>query len=473
MTAESNPGSPSIVAGAGARTADLAIRVRTADQSSHTGGAGTAIVREGTEQNDLRARDGPKGASVDQSRRSVLRAASIGLAGSAALLTACETQGSASASAPVHDLHVSHFGATGDPAKDDAPSIQAAVDAAAALPNGRVKLHARHAFGSAVVIPRGVALVGLGARQTILSHLPGYSGWIFQIDDAGRSGQVQAADETYTLEDDHSGVELRDFCINGLDRSTVRNGIRVNRADDLLVDNVTVMFCRGVAMQVGGWEVPDSGSVRESDFRRLRVYKCGDEGVPGLVIQNDPANSGDGTNQLFFHQLRYVYNHSGIVVRNDNPVETLRRVVFNDMQLHGLSHSDIGNVVDHDLMLLHGNVTSVVLVNVMANSSGSGHAVVRTEGSPSAGDPSGLTMTNLNVSNCEGDVLVVDALADLTCSARVSTDTISGQVLRVADGAGLQSFDVRLNGTSNPASKVSIPSSEWGNGTVLYAGQPL
>jgi hypothetical protein len=223
---------------------------------------------------------------------------------------------------------VRDFGATCDPDISDSPALDRAIAEAEASggPAAAIRLGRYHRLDREHVVRRGLTIEGGGQRATLLAPAPTFSGWMLTIDGADRDGEWQAEDTTYDPAADRSGVELRHFMVNGLDRSRTHQGLRhrglrVLRGDDVLLDNVGFGFLRGTALQLGSGSGRDTvGAVRESDLRRVRVYKSGDgPEVPAVLVQNSPVGSGDGTNQVYAHQCRFVYNHGGIVIRNDSP----------------------------------------------------------------------------------------------------------------------------------------------------------
>jgi hypothetical protein len=372
---------------------------------------------------------------------------------------------------------VRDFGATCDPEISDSPALDRAIAEAEASggPSAAIRLGRYHRLDREHVVRRGLTIEGGGQRATLLAPAPTFSGWMLTIDGADRDGEWQAEDTTYDPAADRSGVELRHFMVNGLDRSRTHQGLRVLRGDDVLLDNVGFGFLRGTALQLGSGSGRSTvGAVRESDLRRVRVYKSGDgPEVPAVLVQNSPVGSGDGTNQVYAHQCRFVYNHGGIVIRNDSPRETLRRVVLSDTQLHGLSHGgSVGNAVDHDLLTIEGGVISVVIQNLVTNGSAAGKSVIRCRASRSSGrNPSGLVIQGLIAGECDGDIVKVDALADLSLEGRFSLGSIKGKILRVRKGSQMAGYRVEAVGTGDPDGRFAIARDVAPRGTVSWFGK--
>ena len=401
------------------------------------------------------------------SRRDMLAVGAVGAVGAVAL------GAGRAAAAPLTTsvLDVYDFGARGD-GSDDRAAIQRAINEAQASggPAPLVRLAGRHGLSGELRIDRGIAVTGSGSRGALLHPVNGYTGWLCTVVDAGRNGQWQAGDATYTPQYDLSGVELSNLHFNGLDRNNLSRGLRVLRADDLLLDNVTLGFFSGTALQLGAGpgDGVSGGSVRESDLRRVKVYKSGNgPGVPGAVFQSSPTGATDGTNQVYASQFRYVYNHGGLVFRNDNLKQKVRRIQIDQMQLHGLTHSSVGNVVDHDLVTFEGGLIEISLTNVLANGSGPGRALFRSKSS-AGGRPVGVTV-DVRASGCEGDVFVADALGQLDLDL-YAAGGIDGDWVRIPDTSGLSAYAVLLSGSVGyDASKVKHP----GRGTVLWHNKPV
>lgn len=367
-------------------------------------------------------------------------------------------------------LDVYDFGARGD-GSDDRAAIQRAIDEAQASggPAPLVRLAGRHGLSGELRIERGISITGSGSRGTLLHPVNGYSGWLATILNSGRNGQWRAEDSTYTPQYDRSGPELTNLHFNGLDRNKTSKGLRVLRADDLLLDNVTFGFFRGTGLQLGAGpgDGIDGGSVRESDLHRVKVYKCGNgPAVPGAVFQSSPTGSSDATNQVYASQFRYVYNHGGLVFRNDNPGEWVRRIHIDQMQLHGLTHGkSVGNIVDHDLVTFEGGLINIALTGVFANGSGAGKAAFRVKPNAAGVVPVGIKV-DCSASGCEGDVFVADGAGAVELDMYAGGE-LAGAWARVSN---CSRYQLRLAGsTAYSARKVKHP----GSGVVTWQGLPV
>lgn len=340
----------------------------------------------------------------------------------------------------------------------------------------------RHLEVSATqVIGRGITLQGAGTRGTIIEPAAGFSGWCFDVQDAGRNGQWQIDDTLYDETVDQSGPEFRDLMIVSPDRANAAKGIRVARADDLLMDNVQLGNLRGTALQLGNDAAAITvEGVRESELRRLKIYACGDTGgVPAMLVTCGSSGTGDGTNHVYFQQSRFVYNYGGTVFRNHHASATIRRCIFSDCQFHGRSHASTGDISDHDLITLEGGVSTIEMHGCIVNGSGVAPlAIIRTkESATSLRDPQGLIISNMSAAETVGDVLAVEQLSDLAMSGRFATASIDGAVLRVGASSGLLCFDVRAVGAvafgSAPTTKFVIPSGTQANGAVTWGGKTI
>lgn len=367
-------------------------------------------------------------------------------------------------------LDVATFGAKGD-GSDDTRAIQSAIDEAEASggPCPMVRLGLRHGISDELVVSRGVAVQGMGSRNTLVHHVNGYTGWLLTIFDAGRSGEWQAQDDDYTPARDLSGATVRGIGFNGLDRTLRRHGLRVLRADDLLLDDVTCGFLAGTALQVGAGPGDDiaPGAVRESELNRVKVFKSGDgPDVPAAVFQSAPTGSSDGTNQVYGMQFRFVYNHGGLVFRNDNPGEWVRRIQLDQVQLHGLTHGKTtGNITDHDLCTFEGGLINVSMTGVQANGSGEGRALWRVKPNAAGTRPVGINVAAA-VSGCAGDAFVAEDVAALSLDL-YSGGGIAGDLVRLDKASN---YEVRLRGTgSYDPAKVKHPA----RGSVFWHGQQV
>lgn len=344
----------------------------------------------------------------------------------------------------------SSYGAKDDGVTDDALAIGRAVQAAEDAGGGRVLLGRRPVIGSTVQVTRGVTIEGGGSHATFITPKAGFTDWLFEVD-APRNAEWQIGDTTYDAANDLSGPILRGFHINGLDRANSHKGIYIKRADDLLMDDVLLGFLNGTALAVGSDPSElEVGGVRESDFRRVKIYKCGSEGgVPALAIQNASSGTGDGTNQLVFDNCRIVYNHGGTLIRNHHATETLRRITFNDTQWHGLAHPSIGELADHDIVTMEGRVISVHFAGTTRiNGSGTGPlALFRSKVSATTGvGPQGIVFDDLEATETVGDVFGWDSCSDLKMYGRIALGTVDGAFIRVGATPNLLGFDVRLTG---------------------------
>lgn len=337
-------------------------------------------------------------------------------------------------------------------------------------------------------IKRPISIVGQGSRGSRIRHAGSFTGPVFRGASLKRDGEWEstvssAPIQTYDRRDDRGGLELRDFAIIDDDRSIAgRRGVYILDGDDLLMDNVTFGFLTGTALKLGADDADvresgvASGRIRESDFRRLRIYRCGSGSpsgspdVPAFVLQNG-NDAGDGTNQNYFHQFRYVYNEGRMLIRGaGNAGNSLRRTVFRDMQLHALADNSGWKPVQYfpfDLVTLEGAVRETFVDGLMVNGNRAGTACFALKGHAlNAETPKRLVIRNANVVNVHGDLVRVEK-GDSVAVDGTGLGSVAGLILRADAGSGLSRFYVHELGINSPAGKVSAPGAI---GKVLYSG---
>lgn len=346
---------------------------------------------------------------------------------------------------------------------------------------------ADYAADSTIDITRPISIVGEG-RASRIRHAGTFAGPVLRATDLKRHGQWESTVgtgpiQTYDPEADGGGLTLRDFVVIDDDRSVAaRDGIYLLDADDVLMDNVMFGFLTGTALTLGADDADArapgvaSGRVRESDFRRIRVYRCGSGSpsgspdVPAMVLQNG-NDAGDGSNQNYFHQLRFVYNEGRMLLRGPgNDGNSLRRTIFRDMQLHALADNDNWNPVQYfpfDLVTLEGAVRETFVDGLMVNGNRAGTACFAMKGHTlNAEIPRRLVIRNANVVNVHGDFVRVDR-GDSVSIDGTGLGSVAGEILRASEASGLDRYYVHEMGINNPAGKVTAPGA---TGTVLFSG---
>lgn len=343
---------------------------------------------------------------------------------------------------------------------------------------------------STINITRPITIMGGGIR-TRIRHAGTFAGPVFRVENLKRSGQWESTAgsgpiQTYDEFADDSGMTFRDFAIVDDNRSVAnRQGIYCLDADDMLMDNVQFGFLTGTALKLGAdnadGAVPgvSSGRIRESDFRRIRIYRCGSGSptgtpdIPALILQNG-NDAGDGTNQNFFHQLRFVYNEGRMLIRGAGfDGNSLRRTIFRDTQLHALadnSNWSPSKYFPFDLVTLEGAVRETVFDGVTINGTKAGTFGWRMKGHDlNTQTPKRLTLRNINVVNMAGGLVRVDK-GDSVAIDGTGLGAVGENVLSVAADSGFSAGYINELGINSPVGKSSV-----GAGTVraYHHGAPV
>ncbi|GEM_PF-1019873 len=194
------------------------------------------------------------------------------------------------------------YGAVGDGRSNDAPAIQAALDAAAAAGGGRVALApGTFLIGATLRVPSNVQLVGAGSA-TVLSAADQLNTHVLRNadEDRGNAGVLLAS---FVVE----GNKQRQTALPDLDLQTlirmrrlsnsriqgvwVRNGIAhgigLATAAGVAVESCTAERCNGIGIACVALAGTSSHDVR------IRTNICRDNGLDGIIV--DAGYSGDGT----------------------------------------------------------------------------------------------------------------------------------------------------------------------------------
>lgn len=345
---------------------------------------------------------------------------------------------------------------------------------------------------STINITRPFTLQGGGVRGTRLRHAGAFTGPLFRCENLKRSGEwestvgsgpIQTYDETV----DDGGMTFRDFSIVDDDRSVAnRHGIYCLDADDMLMDNIQFGFLTGTALKLGADDADalisgvSSGRVRESDFRRIRIYRCGSGSpsgspdVPAFILQNG-NDTGDGTNQNFFHQLRFVYNEGRMVIRGaGNGGNSLRRTIFRDTQIHALADNANWTPVQYfpfDLVTIEGAVRETLFDGLTINGNKAGTYCFRLKGHAlNAETPKRLVIRNANLVNVHGGFVKVEK-GDSVMIDGAGLGSAEEFLLSVDAGSGLQKYHIHEFGINQPtAGDMDVNA---GSGTVYSHGTNL
>ena len=278
-------------------------------------------------------------------------------------------------------------------------------------------------------------LGGFGIRGTRITHASGFTGFVFSGKEMKRDGEWEGSSGSeptpiYDEADDDGGMTISGFSIVEDNRNTAGvNGIEFWDVDDLYMSNLQFGYLTGTALKLGADDDEvgtvsgmAAGRVRESDFERIRIYRCGDGSpdgtpdVPAFILQNGDHATSDGTNQNFFSHFRFVYNEGRMLLRGGaGSSNSLRRTIFRDMQLHGLA--DNNNWVPEqwfpfDLVTLEGAVRETLFDGVTVNGNRAGTACWAMKAHPtdtgSGAQPKRLILRNINAVNVHGDLVRVE-----------------------------------------------------------------
>ncbi|HEX6248233.1 MAG TPA: hypothetical protein VFZ64_10210 [Nocardioidaceae bacterium] len=347
-----------------------------------------------------------------------------------------------------------------------------------------------YAATDTITLSRPISIRGGGPRATRIRHAGTFNGPVFSIPMMKRNGEWESNVSgrpipTYDALDDDSGPELRDFAIIDNDRSVANvQGISLQRVDDLLMDNVTFGFLTGTALKIGGDPGTGNGSVgsgcvRESDFRRIRIYRCGSGSptgspdIPALIVQHNDYSSGDGTNQNFFHQLRFVYNEGRMLIRQPNGSSSnLRRLIFRDSQIHALDARTFqpNQYNPFDIVTIEGDCREIYFLGLTTNGNraGTGFFRLKAAANNTALTPKRVVIKDANAVNIYGDFLKVSQATSFVLEGMFSG--VRGYLVNVAGGSGLTNYYVHAQGTSTAAGKLA---GLTGSGSAWFNGQPV
>lgn len=343
-------------------------------------------------------------------------------------------------------------------------------------PSAVVLLGKYYEANSTIDFTRPFTILGGGTRGTRIRHAAGFTGYVFRGREMKRDGEWEGSSGSqpttvYAEDDDDGGMTLAGFSIVEDNRNTANVcGIDFWDVDDLLMENIQFGYLTGTALKLGAHDsevgtVPGmaAGRIRESDFRRIRIYRCGSGApnstpdIPAFILQNGAHATSDGTNQNFFHQFRFVYNEGRMLIRGGaGSGNSLRRTVFRDMQLHALADNKVWSPAQwfpFDLVTIQGAVRETIFDGVTVNGNRAGTACWRMAAHESdttvGAQPKRLTLKNINAVNIHGSLLRVSKGDTFTLEGTQLSSGIGEKVVIVDSGAGFSRGSVYEHGLSS------------------------
>jgi hypothetical protein len=124
-------------------------------------------------------------------------------------------------------------------------------------------------------------------------------------------------------------------------------------------------------------------------------------------------STGDGTNQIRFYGVHLSYNYGPAVVRNDHPVETMRRIYWFGLQLHGRARAAT-YYNTWDCFRIEGAVNTMEFYSVACNGAAPGYAIFRTTGGANDRAPTSIDWIYGSASNSGGPIFVFDKIQSFT-----------------------------------------------------------
>jgi hypothetical protein len=343
---------------------------------------------------------------------------------------------------------------------------------------------------STINITNPFTIEGGGNRGTRLRHSGSFAGPLFRAENMKRSNQWESTVgsgpiQTYDESLDNGGMTFKGFSIVDDNRSVAnRHGIYVLDMDDMYMEDVQFGYLTGTALKLGADEADagiaaiSSGRLRESDFHRIRIYRCGSGSpsgtpdVPAFILQN-ASSSGDGSNQNYFNQFRFVYNEGRMLLRGPGfEGNSLRRTIFSNVQLHALADNQNWSPVQYfpfDLVTLEGAVRETIFQNVMVNGNRAGTYCWRMKADSGGQPPKRLILDNINVVNVHGGLVRVDQ-GDSVAIRGQGLGAVAENILSVGAGSGFIRGSINEEGINSPAGKSSIGA---GSAYAYFHGQSV
>lgn len=245
-----------------------------------------------------------------------------------------------------------------------------------------------YGLSAELVVSNRAGIRGNGIRETFLTHVNGYTGFLIQFkdlirdpgeDDPGITYGITSVDFTKTKK----SARAADFSIIG-DRSQAAKGIRTyGRTDGLKLVNIGLHYLKGVALELGVSGDAGNGLARESQFVGLEVRESGDATTDQAAIEiGEGSAATDGSNHLRFSHPEVQYNY-GIAIRirasATGTQQTIRKVHFFGAMVHG--RWTAADAPAADLIVIQGRVLDCTFPQLDINGShlvgGTKYAAIR------------------------------------------------------------------------------------------------
>lgn len=254
------------------------------------------------------------------------------------------------------------FGAVGDGVTDDTAALtnawNTAIAARCTLELGAKKYLIKSPMPT---ITAPCWIKGQGAQKTWIVYDKSASGnaittrnvWL----GASSAERLDPNGDTFTPAGDMTGAKITGFSLLG-DRSTsnTQGGlIHVDRADNLIVDDIEVDNIKGV-----GWGFAEGASAnalcRESTIGRIEVRRCGDQatGRPGVHILTTGSAGADATNEVSIQHLLSVWNDGCALKLENRNALAARFVYIKQCMLHGRDSAG-GNPMTEPMLQVVGD----------------------------------------------------------------------------------------------------------------------
>ncbi len=223
-------------------------------------------------------------------------------------------------------------------------------------------------------ITRPIGLVGLGGPLSSLRFTG--EGQLFTIVDcgfgAGDAGNLALFGDTPQTSETtvHAGLALRNFAVTGDRRLAQDAFVFEGSCDNVLFEDVQVLYVRGHALYLGKSRDGVRGHVRESRFQRFLFRRCGDRmgSKPTVLIQRDPLSADPGADScrmLSFRdgQIAYPQGHGIHIYAPDgatNGSVPINDIHFDNVRLHSQEGTRDPQLMSNgDLVRIEGDVQGV------------------------------------------------------------------------------------------------------------------
>lgn len=224
-------------------------------------------------------------------------------------------------------VNVRDYGALGDGTTDDSAAINLAIARVNTLSNG-----GSNGKPVALYLPAGIyriaantltpfninvngAVIGDGPHKSYIKVDTTYSGDVFSWSDAWFGNDYNGT--SLNPANDKAGPTVSGITITG-DTTSVhtQNALMFyDRADDVLIDNVSVFFLPGSCFTVGKTKNLAVAFARESKMINFRCHWAGTASVPAMEF--DTTGTGDSTNQWQFFGIDiFAPSSTGLLIHN-------------------------------------------------------------------------------------------------------------------------------------------------------------